>query len=52
MPVMKSMHTCTELNLDVIKPSVILRTNSSSKLGASPFKYGTDATNLDQSPKR
>lgn len=31
-------NTCTELNLEVIKPSVILGTNSSSKLGASPFK--------------
>lgn len=46
------MYTCTELNLDVMKPSVILGTNSSSKLGASPFKYGTDVTNLDQRPKR
>lgn len=44
--------TCTEFNLDVMKPSVILGTNSSNKLGASPFKYGTDATNLDHSPKR
>ena len=45
-------YTCTESNLDVIKPSVILGTNSSSKLGASPFRYGTDVTNLDHNPKR
>jgi hypothetical protein len=49
---MKTKQTCTELNLDVIKPSVILGTNSSSKLGASPFKYGTDVTNLDHNPRR
>jgi len=35
-----------------MKLSVILGTNSSSKLGASPFKYGTEDTNLDHSPKR
>lgn len=45
-------YTCTELNLDVMKPSVILGTNSSNKLGASPFKQGTDVTNLDHSPNR
>lgn len=45
-------HACTESNLEVIKPSVIAGTNSSSKLGASPFKYGTDVTSLDHRPKR
>ena len=52
LPKSAVLYTCTESNLDMINPSVILGTNSSSRLGESPFKYDTDATNLDHIPRR